>query len=107
MAGRSTYNGPKLKEAIENGMNAQQIMNQLSIKNKQTLEAHILRLMQEEKRFYEVPGMAGTRSRTPKINNKGELKLSANMLTNAGSNFAPGDAFVVEANENSITLRKI
>jgi len=107
MAGRSTYNGPKLKEAIEKGMNAQQIMNVLNIKNKQTLEAHILRLMQEEKRFYEVPGMTGARSRSPKINAKGELKLSANMLANAGSPFGPGDQFVVEVDENAITLRKI
>lgn len=107
MAGRSTYNGPKLKEAIERGMNAHQIMQELGIKNKQTLEAHILRLMQEQKRFYEVPGMAGGRSRTPKINNKGELKLSSNMLANAGSSFNPGDTFMVEAKDDAIILHKI
>ncbi len=106
MAGRSNYNGPKLKACIEKGLNAQQIMLELGIKNKQTLEAHMLRLMQDEKRFYEIPGMSGGRSRNPRISNKGELKLSANMLTGAGSTFAPGDVFVVEVQNDAIILRK-
>ncbi len=107
MAGRSYYNGSKLKECIEKGMNAQQIMHSLDIKNKQTLEAHLLRLMQEQKKFYEIPGMAGSRTRNPKISSKGELKLSANMLENAGSTFKAGDCFVVEATGDGIVLRKI
>ena len=103
----STYQADKLREAIKANLSARSIMEKLGVKSKQVLKQHVLKLIQEDKEFYEIHGLyekGGTRIRaTP----KGELKIGPSVLKSQGAAVASGDEFHLSVDGDVIILSKV
>lgn len=100
---KATYNPNKLRELILEGKTAPEIMAALGLSSV-TFKAHTTKLMFEDKKFYEIPGMS-TRSRStrPSYRTNGIL-ISKNMLE--GLPFAQGDKFTIKVEEGNLILVK-
>ncbi len=103
----SKYNADELRKMIvDDKLNADQIQEKLGIASKQSLRQHIMRLCNEDRKFYEVPGLYKQGNRKlPMVNFKGEVRLTKNMLK---GEFKYEDRFNVEIVEGSkIILTKV
>jgi hypothetical protein len=87
----STYQADKLREAIKAGLSARSIMEKLAVKSKQVLKQHVLKLIQEDKEFYEVRGLYEKGGTTIRATPKGELKIGPSVLRAQGITLSPGD----------------
>lgn len=103
----STYQADKLRAAIKKGLSARSIMEALDIKSKQVLKQHILKLIQEDKEFYDVPGLYEKGGRTIRATPKGELKIGPSVLRAQGIAVAAGDEFNLSVDGDAIILSKI
>jgi hypothetical protein len=98
------YRPEKLRELIEQGKTAKEIMKELSI-SRWSLKEHLLMLQHEDKRYYEIPGLHEPgRDPHPSYTREGII-FSPKMLDKTG--FKPGDEFEMIVEEDRIILRKI
>ena len=103
----STYQAEKLRSCIVQGLSARSIMESLGIKSKQVLKQHVLKLIQEDKEFYEIPGLYEKGSRTIRATPKGELKIGPSVLRAQGITVAAGDEFHLSVDGDNIILSKV
>lgn len=100
---KATYNANKLRELILEGKSAPEIKAALGL-SAVTFKAHTTKLMYEDKKFYEIPGMSTrTRSTRPAYRANG-IFISKNMLE--GLPFAQGDKFTIKVEEGNLILVK-
>jgi hypothetical protein len=103
----STYQADKLRDAIKKGLSARSIMESLNIKSKQVLKQHILKLIQEDKEFYDIHGLYEKGTRTIRATPKGEIKIGPSILRAQGLTVAAGDEFHLSVDGDSIILSKM
>ena len=103
----SKYNASLLRECIFAGMNASEIMVKMGVTHRQTLKQYVLKLMSDDRTFYEVKGLYLKNSRRPKVNNKLELKLYLKSLDLQGLVINEGDEFSVSVENEMIILTKV
>lgn len=103
----SKYNPTLLRECIKNNESANEIMAKLGIAHKQTLKQYVLRLISDDRAFYEVRGMYVKSSTRPKVNKNNEVKLYLKHLELGDLQLTEGDEFTVVVENNSIILTKI
>jgi len=103
----SKFDAAKLRLLIEEKKTAEEILEVMKIKSKQTLKQYLLRLISLDRKFYEIPSMNVRSLQRPVINFKGEVKLTKQMLDFPGSTYAKGDQFEIEADNETVTLRRI
>ena len=103
----SKYHPSLLRECIFNGMDASEIMVKMDVKHRQTLKQYVLKLMSDDKTYYEVKGLYLKNSRRPKVNNKMELKIYLKSLDLQGMSIGEGDEFSILVEDQKIILTKI
>jgi hypothetical protein len=103
----STYQADKLRECIKAGLNARSIMEKLGVKSKQVLKQHVLKLIQEDKVFYEILGLYEKGGTTIRATPKGELKIGPSVLKAQGADVSPGDEFHLSVDGDIIILSKV
>ena len=103
----SKYNPTLLRECIKNNDSATEIMTKLGIAHKQTLKQYVLKLISDDRHFYEVRGMYVKSSTRPKVNKNNEIKLYLKNLGLEELQLVEGDEFTVMVENNSIVLTKI
>lgn len=103
----SKYNPSLLRECIFSGMDAADIMARLEVKHRQTLKQYVLKLMSDDRTFYEVKGLYLKNSRRPRVNNKLELKLYLKSIDLQGFEVNEGDEFAIMVEGQKIILTKI
>ena len=82
-------------------------MDKLDIKSKQVLKQHVLKLIQEDKVFYEVRGLYEKGGTTIRATPKGELKIGPSVIRSQGLTLAPGDEFHLSIDGDVIILSKV
>ena len=103
----SKYNPSLLRECIFDGMTASEIMAKMDVKHRQTLKQYVLKLMSDDKTYYEVKGLYLKNSRRPKVNNKMELKIYLKSIDLQGLVVNDGDEFSVLVEDEKIILTKV
>ena len=103
----SKYNPSILRECITSNMDASDIMVKMGITHRQTLKQYVLKLMSDDRTFYEVKGLYLKNSRRPKVNNKLELKLYLKSLDLQGLVINEGDELSVSVENEMIILTKV
>lgn len=102
MPRKSKFDADMLRKMIDSGKNASEIANSFGIK-KPMLNSYLLKLIQIDKKFYEIPGM-DMRITTPKVTKLG-FKLSYDKMEGYG--FKIGDNVSIDNPEGGvITIRK-
>ncbi|WP_029461259.1 hypothetical protein [Solidesulfovibrio alcoholivorans] len=102
----SRYQPGLLRQCISENLSADAMMERLGILHKQTLRKHLLRLMAEDKTFYDVEALFVRGSNLPKVNPKGRLTLNLRGMVIAGQEVADGDIFQVRVEEDQIVLTR-
>ncbi|NDY58293.1 hypothetical protein G3N56_16290 [Desulfovibrio sulfodismutans] len=102
----SRYNPKMLRECINAGMHADEIMAKLEIKHRQTFKQHILKLMNDDKYLYEVKGLYLKGSNCYRVNKKLELKIYLEKVDLQGMHIEYGDEFRVSVEDERIILTK-
>ena len=103
----SKYNPSLLRECIFGGMTASEIMAKMDVKHRQTLKQYVLKLMSDDKTYYEVKGLYLKNSRRPKVNNKMELKIYLKSIDLQGLVVNDGDEFSILVEDEKIILTKV
>jgi hypothetical protein len=101
----SKYNPAKLRELIKAGKSCAEIQKELSIVSKQSMRQHVLRLINEDRTFYEIDGLYERSTNILKAGKYG-LKLSPKKLQSLGD-FPEGTEFSVEADGDNIILTRL
>ncbi len=105
MPRKTKYDLKKFRDLVISGKSKTEIMKGMGIKNHPTFKNLMLKLMDEDKKYYQVqePKMARQkRQATVKIGKNNTISLSSKIL--AGSDFKPGDTFTVKFFKNRINL---
>lgn len=98
------YNPDRLREMIENGQSAKEIMKEFKI-SPYTLWEHLTMLQQQDKKVYFIKGLFDDpEAEKAKIRKTGVV-FSKEVLEKTG--FSPGDAFEMIVEEDRIILKKI
>jgi len=103
----STYQADKLRDAIKQGLSARAIMDKLDIKSKQVMKQHCLKLIQEDKVYYDIPGLYEKGTRNIKATAKGEIKIGPSVLKSQGADVSAGDEFYLTVDGDSIILSRV
>jgi len=105
MPRESKFDANKLRTLIEEGKNAQQMMNEFDVK-KPILKSYLFKLMAIDSKFYNISGLEERAvNGKPKFGSLG-LRLSPTMLKSYG--FEIGDEFKFSCPESGkIVLEKI
>jgi len=103
----SKFDEKTLREMILAGKTADEIQQTLGVVSKQSLRQHVLKLINQDRKFYEIPGLYVRNLKRPMINFKGELRITKNMLDFPGSTYAHNDQFEVEVDNERIVLTRI
>lgn len=103
----SKYNAIKLREAIKAGHSAVQIMEMLGIKHKQTLKQYVLKLISNDRQFYEIQGLYLKNSSKPKVSKNGLIKIKIENIDLGDLKLNEEDEFNVTVEGNKIILEKI
>lgn len=103
----SKYDAQKLRELIQAGKSADEIQKELGIVSKQSLRQHVLRLINQDRQFYEVAGLYVRNLKRPMINFKDEVRLTKKMIDFPGTTYKHGDSFEIEADNEKIVLTRI
>ena len=82
-------------------------MDTLGVKCKQVLKQHVLKLIQEDKEFYEIRGLYEKGGTTIRATTKGELKIGPSVLRSQGLTLAPGDEFHLSYDGDLVILSKM
>lgn len=98
------YDPDKLRDLIEQGKTAKEIMKEFKI-SPYTLQEHLVMLQNMDKKVYVIQGLFdSTQDQEPAVKKEG-IVFSKEMLEKSG--FSPGDAFEMEVREDRIVLKKI
>jgi hypothetical protein len=98
------YQPKRLREMIDQGKTAKEIMKELSI-SPWSLQEHLLMLQHQDKKYYEIKGLrAAAEERMPSYTREGII-FSPKMLEKTG--FKPGDEFEMIVEKDRIILRKL
>jgi len=103
----SKYNPAILRDCIQKKMDSSEIMAMLGVTHRQTLKHYVLKLMSDDKTYYEVKGLYLKNSSRPKVNKKLEVKIYLKNLDLQGMDVVEGDEFTVTVQDNTITLTKV
>jgi len=103
----SKYNPTILRDCIQKKMDSSEIMAMLGVTHRQTLKHYVLKLMSDDKTYYEVKGLYLKNSSRPKVNKKLEVKIYLKNLDLQGMDVVEGDEFTVTVQDNTITLTKV
>ena len=103
----SKYNPTILRECIQQKMDTAQIMEKLGVTHRQTLKHYVLKLMSDDKSYYEVKGLYLKNSSRPKVNKKLELKVYLKNLDLKGLDVVEGDEFILTVENDMIILTKV
>ncbi|WP_457576262.1 hypothetical protein [Desulfomarina sp.] len=102
---RTKYDLDVLRKCVKNGMSKPEIMAEMSIKNPPTFNSLMLKLMNTDNKFYKVrESSRKSAGKPPKVTvgKRNTITLSSKILE--GSEFSPGDVFLVKTGKNRITL---
>lgn len=105
MPRKTKYDLKKFRDLVISGKSKTEIMKEMGIKNHPTFKNLMLKLMDEDKKYYQVKEPKRTRQRKQvavKIGKNNTLSLSSRILS--GSDFKPGDTFTVKFFKNRINL---
>ena len=108
MARKTKYDLSNFRDLVVEGKTKSEIMGAMDIKNHATFKNLMLKLMDEDKKYYQVKETKkATQSKqtTIKIGKNQTLTLSSKVLS--GSEFKAGDAFTVKFFKNRINLVQI
>jgi preprotein translocase subunit Sec63 len=98
------YNPDKLRDMINEGKRAKEIMKEFKI-SPYTLKEHLRMLQEEDKKVYYVRGLFDDpEAEQPKSRDAG-IVLSKELLKKGG--FTPGDAIEVTVEDGKLILKKI
>lgn len=98
------YNPDRLREMIEEGKTAKEIIEEFNI-SPYTLREHLTMLQNLDKRVYIINGLFDfSEKEKPKIRKEGII-FSKEILDKTG--FEPGDAFEMTVEDDRIILKKI
>jgi hypothetical protein len=98
------YNPDKLREMINEGKRAKEIMKEFKI-SPYTLKEHVRMLQEEDKKIYYVKGlMDDPDAEQPKSRQAG-IVFSKELLEKGG--FSPGDALEVTVEDGKLILKKV
>ena len=100
----SKFRPIELRELIASGKNATEIMKEMEIGHMQTLRQYVLKLMDLDKTFYEIPGLYKSNTRRPMCNFKQDIVIRKKMLENIGFTCQQGNEFDLELVEGKIVL---
>ena len=103
----SKYNASILRECIKEGLDAKSIMERMAIAHKPTLKHYILRLISEDRTFYDVKGLYLKSSSRPYVNKKGEVHFNINKLDLGELDIKEGDEFAITVADGRIILTVI
>lgn len=105
MARKTKYSLDEFRSLIVAGKTKAEIMQQMDIKNHPTFSNLMIKLMDEDKKYYQVKQTRKARKAKPpvvKVGKNNTLTLSAKML--ASTSFKPGDSFQLKTAKNRISL---
>ena len=105
MARKTKYDLKDFRELVVAGKSKVEIMKAMDIKNHPTFNNLMLKLMDEDKKYYQVKEPKKTKQKrqvTVKIGKNQTLSLSSKILNE--SDFKPGDTFTVKIFKNRINL---
>lgn len=103
----SKYNPNVLRQMIEEDKTSEEIMSVLGIVSKQSLRQHVMRLCNEDQKFYQVKGLYVRNASKPHVNSKGDVKISKKMLAFPDSTYYPGDQFDISVDNEKIILTRL
>ena len=103
----SRYNASVLRELIKEGLDAKSIMEKMNITHKPTLKHFVLKLISQDRQFYDVKGLYLKSSARPYVNKKGEVRINVNKLDLGSLDVNEGDEFAVTVEDNRIILTVI
>jgi len=103
----SKFDAKLLRQMIQDGKNADEIQEALGVVSKQSLRQHVLKLINEDRLFYEIPGLYVRNLKRPQVNFKGEVRLTKKMLDFADSTYAHGDQFEMDISNERIVLTRV
>ncbi len=102
----SKFNPLKLRELIKEGNSAVQIMDKLEIKHKQTLKQYVLKLINNDRQFYDIPGLYLKSSSKPKVNKNRIIIIKVDNLDLGELTLQVDDEFNVKVDGSKIILEK-
>lgn len=108
MPRKTKYDLKKFRDLVVAGTSKTEIMKEMNIKNHPTFKNLMLKLMDEDKKYYQVKEPANTSQKkqvSVKVGKNSTLSLSSKILS--GSDFKPGDTFAVKFFKNRINLTLI
>jgi len=103
----SKYDPKILRQLLKDGLDAQQIMETMQIKHKQTLKQYILKLISTDRVLYDVKGLYLKDSKRPQVNQFGFLKVNLKAHDLGDLEVNEGDEFAIEVIEGKIILTKL
>jgi len=103
----SKFDAKLLRQMIQDGKNADEIQEALGVVSKQSLRQHVLKLINEDRQFYEIPGLYVRNLKRPQVNFKAEIRLTKKMLEFRGSTYAHGDQFELDISNERIVLTRV
>jgi len=103
----SKYDANLLRNLIKEGKTADEIQEALNLASRQSLKQHILRLINEDGKFYEVAGLYRDAKKKPMINYKGDIRITKKMLSFEGSSYKHNDQFEISVDNEKIILTRI
>lgn len=102
----SRYQPGLLRQCINEGLSLDEMMDRLDVQHKNTLRKHILRLMDEDKTFYDIENLFSRSSNMPKVNPKGRLTLNLRGMVIGGQKVEHGDVFKMHVEEDQIIITR-
>ena len=105
MPRQTKYDLDTFRNLVTSGTSKAEIMKEMDIKNHPTFNNLMLKLMDQDKKYYQVKDTKKTRTSKPatvKIGKRSTLTLSAKILEQSG--FGPGDTFTVSFSKKKIAL---
>lgn len=103
----SRYNASVLREFIKEGLDAKSIMERMGIAHKTVLKHYVLRLISDDRTYYDVKGLYLKSSSRPYVNKKGEVRFNVNKLDLGDLELKEGDEFAITAEDGKIILTVI
>jgi hypothetical protein len=100
----SRYNASVLRQCIKEGLDAKSIMEKMDIAHKPTLKHYVLKLISDDRTFYDVKGLYLKSSSRPYVNKKGEVHFNIHKVDLGDMEIKEGDEFVITAEDGRIIL---
>ena len=103
----SKYNASLLRECIREGLDAKSIMEKMNITHKPTLKHFVLKLISQDRQFYDIKGLYLKSSSRPYVNKKGEVRFNIHKVDLGTMEVKEGDEFAITAEDGKIILTVI